>query len=644
MYNALYEKVVQIRAFEELILDLFGQNKLSGTTHTYIGEEATAVSIMNHIKEQDKIFSNHRCHGHYLAYGGPAKALLAEIMSKKSGLCQGRGGSQHIHYKNFFTNGIQGGIVPNALGVAFSDKLNGKDSNTVVFLGDGTLGQGVVYESLNIAAVYEVPMLFVIEDNQYAMSTRREDVIAGDIKSRIEGFSVKTFEISSTDVDELDSFFDEVFSYIDENRKPVCAVVHNYRLGAHSKGDDTRDKAEIEEHKKADPLKVLEGKIGKDAVDNIYKQTRARYETFVEELDNEDSISVNTDAEENLTDKEELSFLSASTDKYVEIIRDSFRRQLADNSETVIMGEDVRNPYGGAFKATKDLSLDFSSRVLNMPISEACMTGIAVGMAMNKSLPVVEMMFGDFVTLAFDQLLNHAAKYEWVYGDGISVPMILRVPSGAKRGYGPTHSQSLEKYLIGIPLIKVIALNIALDPGLVYNKVFDTINAPTVIIENKKLYGQRKWGIQSNKYNDFEVQEVNNYGFPSICFSMDSESSPDAYILTYGGMVEEACEASYELMMRDEIQADVIAVSQLSPLPIMDIKQLIKEKSPVYVVEEGTERSGIGAEVIASCIQNGMNNKFYRIAAPNIPIPNGLALENQVIPDKDRIVNEIKKG
>jgi len=643
MNRDLYEKVVKIRAFEELILDLFGKNKLSGTTHTSIGEEATAVSIMKHIKEQDKVFSNHRCHGHYLAYGGPAKALLAEIMSKRSGLCQGRGGSQHIHYRNFFTNGIQGGIVPNALGVAFSDKLKGNKTNTIVFLGDGTLGQGVVYESLNIAAVYAVPVLFVIEDNQYAMSTRREDVIAGDIKSRMEGFSVKTFEISSTDVDELDPFFEEVFSYIEENRKPVCAVVHNYRLGAHSKGDDTRDQCEIDEHKKSDPIAIIESKIGKEEVDRIYKETRVQYEKFVDELDNEDSISVFADTEV-FAGAEKKSFLSASTEKYVEIIRDAFRKQLRSNPATIIMGEDVRDPYGGAFKATKDLSTEFDSQVINMPISEACMTGIAVGVAMNKSLPVVEMMFGDFVTLAFDQLLNHAAKYGWVYGDDISVPMVLRVPSGAKRGYGPTHSQSLEKFLVGIPLINVIALNIVLDPGLVYQKLFDSIKMPTVVIENKKLYGQRKWGIEGNKYNEFGVKEVNNYGFPSVMLSMDFETSPDAYVITYGGMVEEACEASYELMMRDEIQADVIAISQLSPLPIMDLKALIKTTSPVYIVEEGTERFGIGAEVIASCIHNGMTNRFHRIAMPNMPIPNGLVLENQVVPNKGRIITEIKKG
>lgn len=641
-----YKTVIKIRVFEELILDLFSQNKLSGTTHTYIGEEATAVSIMKFVRKQDKVFSNHRCHGHYLAYGGPERALLAEIMSKKSGLCQGRGGSQHIHYKNFFSNGIQGGIVPNAVGIAFADKLNGIDSNTLAFLGDGTLGQGVVYESLNIASVYDIPVVFVIEDNQYAMSTRREDMIAGDIKSRIQGFSIQTYEIDSTDVDELEVFFDEVFSYVNKERKPVCAIVHNYRLGAHSKGDDTRDPAEIERHRKNDPVRIIAKRIGEESASDIYKEFRAQFEGYVMELEGEKAITIFTDEDE---DKEEGShssdsLLSDESARYVELIRDAFRTKLKKSPETVLMGEDIRDPYGGAFKVTKDLSSTFCKQVLNMPISEACMVGIAVGMALNNSLPIVEMMFGDFVTLAFDQILNHAAKYSWVYGDNISVPMIVRVPSGAKRGYGPTHSQSLEKFLIGIPQIKVVALNLALDPRMFYGKIFDTIRQPTIVIENKKMYGQKKYSIQKGKYLDFDVIEINNYGFPTLVFSMDRENIPDAYIITYGGMMEDAYLASEDLMIKDEIQADVIVISQLSPFPIGDLKEAIHSSAPVYIVEEGTRTSGIGAEIIAKCIETGLANKFYRIASPDLPIPNGTALEDQLIPNKEKIAERIRRN
>ena len=641
MISERQEMTIKIRAFEELILEMFSQNKLSGTTHTYIGEEATASALMPYVREQDKVFSNHRCHGHYLAYNGPEELLLAEIMSKKSGLCNGRGGSQHIHYKNFYTNGIQGGIVPNALGVAFADKLSGNDGNTVVFIGDGTLGQGVVYESLNIASVYDVPVVFVVEDNQYAMSTKRKDVISGDIKSRIEGFDIKTFEIESTDVDELYEFFGGVFSYINENRKPVCAVVHNYRLGAHSKGDDTRDKDEVEFHRKKDPIALLKNALGEEVVDETYKKYRSKFEDIVSKLENEENIEIIPETVKMLgVDK---SFLSNETGRYVERIKNAFYNQLESRNDVVFIGEDIRDPYGGAFKATKGLSPEFDKRVLNMPISEACMTGMAVGMGLNGFIPVVEMMFGDFVTLGFDQIINHASKYAWVYGDNIKIKMIIRVPSGAKRGYGPTHSQSLEKFLIGVPGIRVVAMSAPVDPLVFYKALFESIEEPTVVIENKKLYGQKNWLVEENRYNDFYIKEVNNYGYPTFCLSVDPDNSPDAYIITYGGMVEDVCSAAYDLMIKEEIQVDVVVATQLSPVPIADLKELINKDSMIFVAEEGTMTAGVGAELIASCVENNIGKRYRRIATPDMPIPNGIVLENQIVPGKETIECTIKE-
>ena len=633
-----YKTVIKIRAFEELILDLFGQNKLSGTTHTYIGEEATAAAIMKHVTDDDVIFSNHRCHGHYLAYGGPERKLLAEIMSKKSGLCQGKGGSQHIHYKNFFTNGIQGGIVPNATGVAFAQKLRGTNANTVVFLGDGTLGQGVVYESLNIASILSIPCVYVIEDNAYAMSTKSSYAVAGDIKTRIEGFAVKTFEIASTDVDELDAFFAEVFDYINSERKPVCAVVHNYRLGAHSKGDDTRDPDEIAAHRAFDPVKLIADKIGDDEVTRLYDEYRASFEAIERELEAEPTITVDipTPAPTPLAG----SLLPTAETRYVEGIRASFLSELAKNPKLVFLGEDICDPYGGAFKATKGISPDYASQIYNMPISEACIVGLSVGLGMGGMLPVAEMMFGDFITLGFDQLLNHASKFGWVYDT--PVPMIVRVPSGAKRGYGPTHSQSLEKFLIGIPCIKVFALSPTVDPEKAYAAIFASIAEPTVVIENKKLYGQKTWAIEDSSYGIFTVREASGDGFPTVRFTVDEATQPDCYAICYGGMVEDTLAAAEELMLEDEIQVDIIVLSQLSPLPLGDLKTLVRTNAPVFVLEEGTACAGIGAELIASFAECGIGGSYHRIAAPDMPIPNGIALESQVIPDKDRIVSEIR--
>ena len=637
-----YKMIIKIRSFEELILDMFSKNKLSGTTHTYIGEEATAVAIMKYVTDKDKIFSNHRCHGHYLAYGGPEEFLLAEIMSKESGLCQGRGGSQHIHYKNFYTNGIQGGIVPNAVGMAFADKYKGeRDANTLVFLGDGTLGQGVVYESLNIAAAYDIPVIFIIEDNQYAMSTKCSDVIAGDIKSRIEGFSIKTFEVESTDVDKLEVFFGDVFSYINEKRKPVCAIVHNYRLGAHSKGDDTRDLAEIESYREYDPVKIVVQKIGFEQYNLIQQDYKKSFDDLVSKLEEEGTLEI--ELMDNSLDIKEETFLSINSQRYVEGIREAFLERLEIDKNVVFLGEDIRDPYGGAFKVTKGLSTNYDNQIINMPISEACMTGIAVGMGMNGLLPIVEMMFGDFVSLAFDQLLNHASKYAWVYGNDVNVPMIIRTPMGAKRGYGPTHSQSLEKFLIGIPGIRIVALTLAVNPKQIYKKIFNSINEPTIVIENKKMYGQKSWCIQEGYYKDFIVKEINNYGYSSLLFSVDVDNKPDCLAITYGGMDEETIEAAYELIMKDEIQVDVLLLTQLSPLPIEDIKEANPFGVPIITIEEGTKTSGVGAEIVSRCVELRVTKNFGRVATLDLPIPNGIALENQVVPNKTNIINKIKE-
>lgn len=634
-----YEMIIKIRAFEETILSLFEQNKLSGTTHTYIGEEATATAIMQFVTENDVVFSNHRCHGHYLAYGGPERLLLAEIMSKEEGLCHGKGGSQHIRYKNLYTNGIQGGIVPNALGVAFAQKLKGKSYNTIVFLGDGTLGQGVVYESMNIAAIYHIPMMFIIEDNAYAMSTRRKDAISGDIYKRISGFDIKTFEIESTDVDELTSFFKEVFDYINETGLPVCAIVHNYRLGAHSKGDDTRNPDEIAQHRANDPVNIVKEKIGEEKTDAIYKKYIIELSRFVEELENKNVIKI--DEPKILIEKEKNSFLYEGDERCIERIQKSFYEGIKNNPEIIFYGEDIKDPYGGAFKATKGLSNVAPDQIFNMPISEASMVGMAVGMAMAGKIPVVEMMFGDFVTLGFDQLLNHAVKYGWVY-DNVSIPMIIRTPMGGKRGYGPTHSQSLEKYLIGIPLLKVIALSMLHDPAVIYKRLFSSINSPTVVIENKKLYAERISKIVDNIFNIFTVKEVNHYGYSTIWLGIDPDSSPDYTVITYGGMVRDVIQASEQLMIEDEIQVDIVVLSQLAPLPVDDLKELLKKSSKIITVEEGTKTSGIGSELIAICIENGMGSVFVRIASFDCPIPNGIILENQVVPNKDTIVEKIR--
>lgn len=258
----LYALMLLIRTFELSILNMFNEGILTGTTHTSLGQEASAVGIVSSLdRDKDIIFSNHRSHGHVLSYCGEIERLYLEIMGKSGGLCAGLGGSQHLHYRNFYSSGIQGGIVPVSAGMALAEKMKGSQSIVAVFLGDGTLGQGVVYESFNIASLWSLPILFVIENNGYAQTTPCRLQVAGSMRKRPEAFGIPVEEITSTDVCEILSVTAKAVDIIRSKCRPYCLLLHAIRLGPHSKGDDHRSEEEMRELKERDPLKIMEAKL-----------------------------------------------------------------------------------------------------------------------------------------------------------------------------------------------------------------------------------------------------------------------------------------------------------------------------------------------------------------------------------------------
>lgn len=252
----LYRSMLLIRCFEERLLAEFSTGKLSGTTHTYIGQEADAVGIFSVTNPEDVIFSNHRCHGHFLAYGGDVYHLAAELMGKSTGLVGGRGGSQHIHWHNFYSNGIQGGIVPVAAGMALAEKIKKTGNIAIVFIGDGTLGEGVLYESLNISSLWKLPILYVLEDNHYAQTTSVEKAVAGSMAGRFTAFGIKTWERDTTDVLEVRSATREATAMVRARKEPASLILHTHRFSAHSKGDDPRPSEELTRIRQFDPLTI----------------------------------------------------------------------------------------------------------------------------------------------------------------------------------------------------------------------------------------------------------------------------------------------------------------------------------------------------------------------------------------------------
>lgn len=258
----LYRQLRRIRRLEETILDNFSRGLFFGTTHTCLGQEADAVGVLFNLKEDDIVFSNHRGHGHFLAYGGDMRALFAELMGKATGVCGGRGGSQHLHWRNFYSNGIQGGIVPIATGMALAEKRKGTSAVVVAFLGDGTLGEGVVYEALNMAALWRAPILYVLENNHIAQTTPVEHAVAGSIAARFTAFGIPAAELDSSDVRQILALARASLEQVRQTSSPAALVLHTVRFGPHSKGDDTRSPEELAALRaQRDPLSIQAARL-----------------------------------------------------------------------------------------------------------------------------------------------------------------------------------------------------------------------------------------------------------------------------------------------------------------------------------------------------------------------------------------------
>ena len=252
----LYRRMRFIRRFEESLLELFERGLLNGTTHACIGQEADAVAIIEHLRDEDHVFSNHRCHGHFLARTGDALGLMAEIMGKPEGVCGGIGGSQHLCAPGFKSNGVQGGIVPNAAGIALAKQLDGGGGLSVAFIGDGTLGEGATYETLNLASLWKLPFVVVLEDNEWAQSTPASANLAGSMSGRFAAFGIPAFEIDSTDVEEIDAVAERALGQARALEGPVAIIIHTYRLCHHSKNDDNRPADEVAARWQLDPIEI----------------------------------------------------------------------------------------------------------------------------------------------------------------------------------------------------------------------------------------------------------------------------------------------------------------------------------------------------------------------------------------------------
>lgn len=268
--SQLFEQLLRIRIFEETVLSNFSRGIFFGTTHSCLGQEANAVGVISNIHPDDIVVSNHRSHGHFIAYGGDIRALFAEMMGRSTGVVAGRGGTQHLQWKNFYSNGIQGGILPISIGMALAEKFKSNNVIVLVFMGDGTLGEGVVYESLNMASLWNAPVLLILENNRIAQTTPIELALAGDIEKRFSAFDIPVDKIDSSDVNEISQLAEECINDVRNRNTPHAMVINTYRFGPHSKGDDTRNKEDLKKMRaERDPIQIQGQKLDTKTRTNI---------------------------------------------------------------------------------------------------------------------------------------------------------------------------------------------------------------------------------------------------------------------------------------------------------------------------------------------------------------------------------------
>ena len=658
-----YYQMVKIRAFEQKLGELFSQGILGGTSHYCIGEEASAVGVVGAMAPTDWLVSNHRGHGHLLARDLDATRMFGELLGRENGYCRGKGGSQHLCCLDkhvLGTNGITGGGIPIGAGAALACKYRQTGEAVVVFFGDGASNQGTFHETLNMAALWKLPVLFVCENNLYGMSTPvAKSTAGGRVAPRAAAYQIPARTVNGLDIEAVEQATSEALAGVHRGEGPSLLELMTYRQCGHSKSDPRlyRSREEEETMLADDPLVTFPRRLrelGFSAQQIEDAEAKAKQEIaeaaqaaqqipaaapqvavsglFAEATSQplwspcvppSSSPITFPGAEPVLPTGRQLYFSQA--------IYEALDEELTRDTSIILMGEDI-GCYGGAFGVTKGLWRKYGdARIWETPISENSYTGVGVGAAMLGLRPVVEIMFMDFVALCLDQMLNSAAKLHYMYDGQVHVPMVLRTPGGAKGGYGPSHSQMLTNLYLGIPGLKVVAPSTAYQAkGLLKAAIRD--ENPVVFIENKRLYSQKG------------MVPEGDYVLP-LDKAVLAAAGTDLTLISYSSMVP-VCLAVREALLPHGVKAEVLDLVSLRPLDKEAILASVRKTGRAIIVEEGCATGGVGSEVAsllaAECL-DALEAPVLRVGAKDFPIPSSTDLEKIVLPQAADIVEAIKK-
>ena len=491
------ETMVLIRRFEERAGQMYAKNKVGGFLHLAVGEEATIVGAVRAMRDEDYLISTYRSHGHALARGTDPKKVMAELFGKQTGVSGGRGGSMHMFdgERRFMGGyGIVGGNLPLAAGIALSSDYRETEEVTVCVFGDGAANQGTFGETLNLAALWHLPVVFMVTNNQFGMGTALERHTAQtDLHKRGEGLGVPGLRCDGMDIGDTYEVMSEAIETVRRERSPLLVEAVTYRFLGHSMADpeEYRTKDQVKEwREKHDPIKNFAAKLDDTDLDALDEAATKAHRRGGRVRRGVRLPVAGVDLRPRLRARragQGRPWLSSATARRS---TPALREEMQRDERVLIMGEDI-GVFNGAFKVTQGLLEEFGEkRVRDTPISENTIVGVGVGAAMTGLRPIVELMTVNFSLLAMDQIVNHMATIHYMFGGQVTVPMVVRFPQGAGHQLGPTHSHCLESLFLHVPGMLVAVPSTPADAkGLLKAAIRD--DNPVVFIEHESLYGAK---------------------------------------------------------------------------------------------------------------------------------------------------------
>jgi 2-oxoisovalerate dehydrogenase E1 component len=639
--HALYRALLVPRAIEEKMLALLRRGQLS-KWFSGIGQEAVSVGLVAALRDDDWVLPAHRNLGVFTGRGFDLDVLFLQLLGREGPLTGGRDRTFHFGSLDHHVVGMishLGAMAPVADGLALAARLRGRDRVAAVLFGDGASSEGDVHEAMNLAAVWKLPVLFVIENNQWGLSTPVEEQYACvDLVDRAVGYGMPGELVDGNDVLAVRAACRRAAARARRGQGPTLLECKTFRMRGHEEasGTDYVPAADLAAWVARDPIQRFEAHL--DARGTLPAADRA---ALREELRAEIDRRVAAALGAPLPDADEADELArvyapaaplrrsrpaaagaaspatgaAEDARYVDAVRDALRTALRADDRVLLLGQDIAG-YGGVFKATEGLAAEFGAeRVRNTPIIESGAVGAALGLALDGFRPVLEMQFGDFVTCGFNQLVNNVAttRYRW----GAPVPLVVRLPIGGGLGAGPFHSQDVEAWFCHVPGLKVVAPATAADAKGLLLAALDDGN-PVLVLEHKRLYRSVRGPVPGGHH-------VVPIGRARI-----ARRGTDASVVTYGAGVGWATAAAELLTAEGAGEVEVIDLRSLRPWDDALVLESVRRTARVLVLHEAGRSGGLGGEIAATIADQAfmhLDAPVRRVGGLDTPIPFAPSLE-----------------